>query len=151
MSEEIDNSDFYLRYYVGHKGKFGHEFIEYEVKENGELRYFNNSRYKSERIIRKLAYVTPAVISELRRIIEESDILSCDDSKWPEPDGVGRQELEIVIGNEHIAFSTTKIGSLLDVEKSQDPNGLRTLYYLAQDLKCFVISLVTLHFKIKPV
>ena len=23
--------DFYVRYYVGHKGKFGHEFLEFEV------------------------------------------------------------------------------------------------------------------------
>ena len=25
-------SDFYLRYYVGHKGKFGHEFLEFEFR-----------------------------------------------------------------------------------------------------------------------
>lgn len=24
--------DFYLRYYVGHKGKFGHEFLEFEFR-----------------------------------------------------------------------------------------------------------------------
>ena len=27
--EKAEN-DFYLRYYVGHKGKFGHEFLEFE-------------------------------------------------------------------------------------------------------------------------
>lgn len=27
MAEE----DFYVRYYVGHKGKFGHEFLEFEA------------------------------------------------------------------------------------------------------------------------
>ena len=142
---------YFIFFSVGHKGKFGHEFIEFEVRDNGELRYFNNSRYKSERIIRKMAYVTPTVVNELRRIVEESDILSCDDSKWPLPDSVGRQELEIVDGDDHIAFATTKIGSLLDVEHSQDPAGLRTLYYLAQDLKCFIISLISLNFKIKPI
>jgi len=73
-----------------------------------------------------------------------------DDSKWPEPDKTGRQELEIVLGNEHISFATTKIGSLLDVQNSEDPNGLRNFYYLVQDLKCFVFSLISLHFKIKP-
>ncbi len=35
--------DFYLRYYVGHKGKFGHEFLEFEFRGDGRLRYANNS------------------------------------------------------------------------------------------------------------
>lgn len=30
-------SDFYLRYYVGHKGKFGHEFLEFEFRPDGEV------------------------------------------------------------------------------------------------------------------
>ena len=34
-----------------------------------------------------------------------------DDASWPEPDRVGRQELEVVIGNEHISFCTSKIGA----------------------------------------
>ena len=64
---------------------------------------------------------------------------------------VGRQELEIKIGDEHISFTCTKIGSLLDVQDSKDPEGLRAFYYLVQDLKCFVFSLITLHFRIKPI
>lgn len=55
-----------------------------------------------------------------------------DDSSWPEPDRVGRQELEIVMGNEHISFTTSKIGSLMDVQTSKDPEGLRIFYYLVQ-------------------
>jgi protein mago nashi len=55
-----------------------------------------------------------------------------DDSNWPEPDRVGRQELEIVMGNEHISFTTSKIGSLVDVQTSNDPEGLRIFYYLVQ-------------------
>jgi protein mago nashi len=55
-----------------------------------------------------------------------------DDNNWPEPDRVGRQELEIVMGNEHISFTTSKIGSLVDVHSSQDPEGLRIFYYLVQ-------------------
>lgn len=71
-------SDFYLRYYVGHKGKFGHEFLEFEFRPDGEpregrgrdprgsglrlmcvllptgkLRYANNSNYKNDVMIRK--------------------------------------------------------------------------------------------------
>ena len=55
-----------------------------------------------------------------------------DDSNWPEPDRIGRQELEIVMGNEHISFTTSKIGSLVDVQSSKDPEGLRIFYYLVQ-------------------
>jgi protein mago nashi len=55
-----------------------------------------------------------------------------DDSNWPEPDRVGRQELEIVMANEHISFTTSKIGSLVDVQTSKDPEGLRIFYYLVQ-------------------
>ena len=38
-----------------------------------------------------------------------------DDTTWPMPDRVGRQELEVVMGTEHISFTTTKLGSLLQV------------------------------------
>ena len=38
-----------------------------------------------------------------------------DDNSWPMPDRVGRQELEVVMGSEHISFTTTKLGSLLQV------------------------------------
>lgn len=61
------------------------------------------------------------------------------------------QELEIVIGEEHISFTTSKTGSLVDVNQSRDPEGLRGFYYLVQDLKCLVFSLIGLHFKIKPI
>lgn len=63
-----------------------------------------------------------------------------DDNNWPEPDRVGRQELEIVMGNEHISFTTSKIGSLMDVQTSKDPEGLRIFYYLVQ--VCNIIPFV---------
>ena len=52
-------------------------------------------------------------------------VMAEDDALWPQPDRVGRQELEIVIGDEHISFTTSKIGSLVDVNGSRDPDGLR--------------------------
>lgn len=52
-SGKAPEDEFYVRYYVGHKGKFGHEFLEFEFRPNGKLRYANNSRYKQETIIRK--------------------------------------------------------------------------------------------------
>jgi hypothetical protein len=38
---------------VGHKGRFGHEFLEFEFRPGGKLRYANNSHYKNETMIRK--------------------------------------------------------------------------------------------------
>jgi len=90
-------------------------------------------------------------VQELKRIILDSEIMAEDDSMWPAPDRIGRQELEILIGDEHISFTTSKTGSLLDVNQSKDPEGLRLFYYLVQDLKCLVFSLIGLHFKIKPI
>lgn len=133
---------------VGHKGKFGHEFLEFEFRPDGRLRYANNSNYKADTLIRKEVYVSNTVLTELKRIIQESAIMSEDDVNWPKPDKNGRQELEIVLGNEHISFTTSKIGSIVDVQNSKDPNGLRVFYYLVQDLKCFVFSLISLHFRV---
>ena len=68
--------EFYLRYYVGHKGKFGHEFLEFEFRPDGKLRYANNSNYKNDTMIRKEVFVSRAVLREARRIIQESDVSS---------------------------------------------------------------------------
>ena len=38
---------------TGHKGKFGHEFMEFEFRPDGRLRYANNSNYKNDVMIRK--------------------------------------------------------------------------------------------------
>ena len=112
------SNDFYLRYYVGHKGKFGHEFLEFEFRPDGKLRsltrqystmtcidcisflrYANNSNYKNDTMIRKEAYVHGAVMDELRRVIEDSEIMAEDDALWPQPDRVGRQ-VNIIIQSE---------------------------------------------------
>jgi protein mago nashi len=92
--------------------------------------------------------VSSAVIAEIKRIIKDSDILKEDDTKWPPKNKDGRQELEIRLGNDHISFETAKIGSLVDVTESEDPEGLRVFYYLVQDLKALVFSLISLHFKV---
>jgi hypothetical protein len=89
------------------------------------------------------------MIQEIKRIIKDSEITKEDDSKWPQKNKDGRQELEIRIGSEHIQFETAKIGSLVDVTDSADPEGLRVFYYLVQDLKALVFSLISLHFKVR--
>ena len=48
-------------------------------------------------------------------------------------------------------------GAMLDLIKeelekdSEDPEGLRVFYYLVQDLKALVFSLISLHFKVSLV
>lgn len=48
-----------------------------------------------------------------------------------------------------LGMQTAKIGSLVDVTESADPEGLRVFYYLVQDLKALVFSLISLHFKVR--
>jgi len=43
------------------------------------------------------------------------------------------------------------MSTMLDVQESKDPEGLRVFYYIVQDIKCLVFSLINLHFKIKPI
>lgn len=74
-----------------------------------------------------------------------------DDTKWPQKNKDGRQELEIRMGSEHISFETAKIGSIVDVDQSEDPDGMRVFYYMVQDLKALVFSLTSLHFKVRHV
>ncbi|KAI7349560.1 Protein mago [Hortaea werneckii] len=150
------NEPFYLRYYSGHSGRFGHEFLEFDFRVVDEgrsavARYANNSNYRNDSLIRKEMCVSSLMIQEIKRIIQESEIMKEDDTKWPQKNKDGRQELEIRLGSEHISFETAKIGSLVDVNESEDPEGLRVFYYLVQDLKALVFSLISLHFKIKPI
>ncbi|OAA39138.1 Mago nashi domain protein [Metarhizium rileyi] len=150
------NEPFYLRYYSGHMGRFGHEFLEFDFRVVGDgrsavARYANNSNYRNDSLIRKEMCVSSSIVEEIKRIIKASEIIKEDDCKWPQKNKDGRQELEIRLGNDHISFETAKIGSLVDVTESADPEGLRVFYYLVQDLKALVFSLIALHFKIKPI
>ncbi|KAI0275520.1 mago nashi, partial [Russula aff. rugulosa BPL654] len=143
-----DKDPFYLRLH-GSLWKARHEFLEFEYS-HGRLRYANNSNYRNDSLIRKEMWVSSLVVKEIKRIVEQSEIIKEDDTNWPKKNIVGKQELEIRIGNDHIAFETAKIGSLVDIQDSEDPEGLRVFYYLVQDLKCLIFSLISLHFKIKP-
>ena len=51
------------------------------------------------------------MISEIKRIIKDSEIMKEDDEKWPQKNKDGRQELEIRLGNEHISFEVSHITS----------------------------------------
>ena len=74
-------------------------------------------------------WIGPLIVKELKRIVESSEITKCvnftsdiymhiwlifvtqiqreDDTNWPKKNIVGKQELEIRVGNDHIAFEVT--------------------------------------------
>lgn len=54
---------------------YGHEFLEFEIKKDGRLRYANNSNYRSDKLIRKEVYVNDVVLKSLKQIINDSQIL----------------------------------------------------------------------------
>lgn len=139
-----------MRYYVGHKGKFGHEFLEFEFRPNGRLRYANNSNYKADSQIRKEVYVNDIILEELKRIITDSKILQVDSKDWPEPNQVGKQELQVFINGKMAHFKTCKFGSFADIQNSADPLGIPIFHYLLQDIKCMVFSIINMHFRVRP-
>ena len=143
-------SNFYCRYYVGSHGSYGHEFLEYELRPEGRLRYANKSNYKHEDIIRREANVTKIVRHEVLRIVQESGILDTNSENWPAGDEKGKQELDIRIDGTSYKFSCAKIGSLVELKDSADPDGLGVLYYLVQDLKYLFSSVISSHFKVRP-
>lgn len=77
------------------QGKFGHEFLEFEFRPDGKMRYANNSNYKNDTMIRKEVFVNEGIIEAVKKIVKDSDIMKEDDRNWPLPDKVGRQELEV--------------------------------------------------------
>ena len=145
----VDYNAFYLRYYVGHQGRYGHEFLEFTINGDGVLRYANISNYKKAASIKKEVVVSPIVVNEFKKIIEKSRIMATDDAEWPEPDVNGKQEIEIRYAGNHISFICNKFNSTAELRGAND--GLITFYYLTQDLKNFVFPLISLHFKVKPI
>jgi protein mago nashi len=149
---EGEDDDFYVRYYVGHHSRHGHEFTEFEMYESGKLRYANHSNYMNEPMIRREVFVNPAVVNEVKRMISSSRITDVDDSRWPEPnDEAGKQELECKIGNHHIAYTTSQIGSAMEIRRSNDPEGLAIFFRLVQDIKELVMTLINGHFRERPI
>ena len=147
--EEIDKKTFYLRYYIGHQGRYGHEFMEITLDGNGVLRYSNVSNYKKSASIQKEVSLNQIVVDEFKKMIDKSKIMETDDSQWPEPDANGKQEIEILYNGEHISFLCNKFTSSSELRNAGED--LWSFYYLTQDLKVFVFSIISLHFKVKPI
>jgi len=47
-------------------------------------------------------------------------------------------------------LQTSKLGSLVEVSQLPCAESIRDFYFLVQDIRCFVLSLISLHFKISP-
>lgn len=148
----------YLRYYQGHRGRYGHEYFEFTVRDNGEVRYVNSSGYGADSsrkagAIKREVYVSDEVLDEVARQVNESMILGEKRvAEWPEADETGKQILTFKLASgEQGYFTTTKLGSLSQVERTKDPEGLKKFFYLVQDLKSLVLSLINLNFKVKPI
>lgn len=141
---------YYLRYYDGHAGRYGHEFIEFEIREDGLLKYSNNSHYRSEKIIKKQARVSSGVVEQIKVLLAKHKICDVNDEQWPGPDRNGRQELEVKIGTTHLSILTNKLATFSDVE-SENNADLECFYAFVKDLRTLVLDLVSFHFKIKAV
>lgn len=144
------NDSFYFRYYNGHNGKFGTEFIEFElVGKDQLLRYANETHYRRDSTIRKEVKLNKPVIAWLRQTIQATNVMELDDSQWPEADDVGRQELEIKLGSVHIFFVTTKLSSKADVAQYKTcAQDLQIFYDLTLDVKSWLLDIINLHFRI---
>ncbi|KAJ8132924.1 hypothetical protein O1611_g697 [Lasiodiplodia mahajangana] len=84
-----------------------HAEFDFRVVGDGRsavARYANNSNYRNDSLIRKEMCVSSLVVDEIKRIVKSSEIMKEDDSKWPQKNKDGRQELEIRLGTEHISF-----------------------------------------------
>jgi Mago nashi protein len=57
---------------IGHKGQFGHERLEFQLRFDGKLRYINQSNYKGGTVIQKEMHVSPLVLQEVKNIITVS-------------------------------------------------------------------------------
>lgn len=136
---------------LGHGGRYGHEFLEFEVKCNGVLTYLNQSRYKREaKIFRKvqlsaevLAIIQDMIemsgLSQVTRNIENGWLSEVNDAST----SAGIQEIEVLTSKRHYFFA---------LPRQLDPTDekLRKLYELTDKLNEFLIFLVQTHFKASP-
>lgn len=151
------DQEFYLRFYTGgYRGeRSGHEFLEFDIRHNpgdnfATLRYANQSNYRDEELIKKQVCVSMLVLETFKNIVGESQILLESDKDWPDPTRESKQELEIRSGVNKKIFKTLNISSLASIKSQTDSNGMAVFYYLIQDIKVFIFSLISLHFKINP-
>ncbi|KAG0674555.1 hypothetical protein C6P40_002108 [Pichia californica] len=152
------DTEFYLRFYSGgyKDEEYGHEFLEYDIRHYpgdnfATLRYANQTNYRGEELIRKEVRISILVLNTIKKIVRESQILLESDNNWPNATRESKQELEIRAGENLKLLKTQNISSLVSIKLQKDVNGMSVFYYLIQDLKVLIFSLISLHFKINPI
>merc|ERR1712222_68137 len=150
IKKKMTVCDLFIRYYMGHILKKSLEYVEFVIFNNGYLRYCNHSCYRNLKTIFKNIFLSKECLYELEKMFDDTNLAHYNDKLWPSPDGDGCQELEIFVNNDHYLYSTKKLGSIIHIEKSSDPDGLTKFHFFVQDLKCFLISALSIQLKIYP-
>ena len=151
QSNTKPDSTFFLRYFVGHRGKYGHEFIEYSVDNSGALRYINGTNYKKDGQLSCSAICDKSIVECVVDQVRKSNLLECDDTNWPYPDKGGRQELEIVIDNKHYSFVTCKLNSSEEIQFRGYQHDIEQFYKLVLEIRSFFTNLIQIHTQESPI
>jgi Mago nashi protein len=64
--------------------------------------------------------VSSLIIDEIKSIIKDSEVMKEDDTRWPQKNKDGRQELEIRLGNEHISFEVPHVTDSIKTQAVSD-------------------------------
>lgn len=152
MGETDPNKNFYFRYYTGHEDqRLGHEFMEFELRGDGTLRYANESGYKKGSKIRKQLKLSEPFFAWIRNFIVDSGIVDAHDDTWPEDNEYGRQEFELVLPGTHIFFVTCKIGSRNELRSYNADPSLEIFYNLTLSIKQWLLDAMGIHFRLGEV
>lgn len=151
----------------GHRGRFGHEFVEFEVSNQGWLRYSNSSRYRKSEVIRKGVQLGVLAVEHLKRAIRNSGVLNLPENlayswsttqmsltskalQYQPAQDIGRQELEIILDGKNLFLTTPKLEYLRERDTFIAKDGLSSYLDICQELKGFLLSLINVHFKVSP-
>lgn len=146
------SGEFYLRFFRGQRTgqrRGVDDALEFELVPGGMLRYVNSTSYGGESAIRKEVKLNGIVVHELQRIVRDSGLLQQDDAQWPAPGRDGRLELECVCDEVHISLTSAIVDSV-EVLQSKDPGGLEVFVNCGHDVKTLVLSLLTVHTRVRP-
>eukprot|EP01139_Manchomonas_bermudensis_P021571 Amastigsp_a683326_75.p2 type:complete len:151 gc:universal Amastigsp_a683326_75:685-233(-) len=145
-------------FYVRYLGTHGAGFVRIEILPSGRLCVVNETtrgRGEHERIdhsktIIKEVILSGIVFDELREIIAETGILGLDDASWPLGSG-DSEEIEVVLGDDHVSFTTDATLTTAAIEASADPRGLRAFRAFGTAIKELATSLTRAHYNPRPI
>ena len=131
--------DFAIRYCTTNHTKSGRIFGEFVVFPGRRLKV---GKFKNDTLNVKEFHLSAADLVEFKRLVLDSEIMKEHDTHWPTPDHAGHQELDITCNNEDWFGKTANVGSLTEVEASDDPVGLKAFYQLILKLRALVSRVI---------